>query len=101
MYIQSISMSLFSKGRSTSAQAVITIRDANGAAVSNADVSDNWSGLTNEGFSGTTDSNGQLVVESLKTKNSGTFTIRVINVSASGYTYKSSLNKVTSASISN
>lgn len=101
IFVQSISMSLNSKGRNTSADALITVKDANGAPAQNVTVSGNWSGLTSGGFSGTTDANGQIIITSANTKKSGTFTIRVTNLSASGYTYNSNLNVVTTASISN
>lgn len=101
IFVQSISMSLNSKGRNTSAEALITIKDANGAPAANVTVSGNWSGLTGGGFSGTTDANGQVTVTSSNTKKSGTFTIRVTNLSSSDYTYNPNLNVVTTASISN
>jgi PKD repeat protein len=101
IYINGISMSLESHGRHTSARAVITIYDGNGAPRLNVIVTGNWSGLTNSNFTGTTNASGQLVITSASTKNSGTFTVNVTNLSASGSTYNPAQNVVTSASISN
>ena len=96
--VSDISMSLASNGRNTSARALITVTDGNGAPVSGVTVSGSWSGLTGGGFTGTTDASGQFVAASANSKKSGTFTVRITNLSASGYTYKP---VVTTASISN
>jgi PKD repeat protein len=101
IYVKSISMSLVSSGRNTSARAVITVYDSNGAPRPNATVTGNWSGLTTGGFTGTTNTSGQLVVTSAAVKKIGTFTVNVTNLSASGFTYNPSQNVVSSASISN
>lgn len=96
--VKSISMSLVSSGRNTSARAVITVNDGNGAPISGVTVTGNWSGLTTGSFTGTTGANGQFAAISANTKKTGTFTVRVTNLSASGYTYNP---VVTTASISN
>lgn len=101
IYVSGIEMSLVNNGRNTAGRAVITVRDSNGAVVSGVTVSGNWSGLTNESESGTTDSNGQVVFTSKNSKRNGTFTINVTNLSAPGYTYNPNLNVVTSGSVSN
>jgi PKD repeat protein len=101
IYVEGISMSLVSSGRNTSARAVITVYDSNGAPCPNATVTGNWSGLTTGGFTGTTNTSGQVVVTSAAVKKSGSFTINVTNLSASRYTYNPTQNIVTSASISN
>ena len=101
IYVKSISMSLVTSGRSTSARAVITVYDGNGAPRPNVTVTGNWSGLTSSSFTGTTSSSGQLTVTSTSTKRNGTFIVNVTNLSASAYTYNPTLNVVTSASITN
>lgn len=101
IYVNSISMSLVKSGRNTSAQAVVTVYDGDGAPRPNVTVTGNWSGLTSGTATGTTNSSGQVVFTSNSTKNRGTFTFTVTKISASGYTYNSTLNRVTSASISN
>ncbi|HSK70547.1 MAG TPA: PKD domain-containing protein, partial [Pyrinomonadaceae bacterium] len=99
IYVNGITMSLVTSGRNTAARAVVTVLDGNGAPRPNVAVSGSWSGLTTGNVTGTTDANGQVVFTSGNTKKSGTFTFTVTNLSASGYTYNSSLNKATSASI--
>jgi PKD repeat protein len=101
IFVKSISMSLVTSGRNTSARAVITVHDGNGAPRSNVTVTGNWSGLTTGSFTGTTNANGQATITSASTRKSGSFTINVTNLSASGYTYNPNQNVVTSASISN
>jgi PKD repeat protein len=101
IFVNGIAMSLIKSGRNTSAQAVITVYDNNGAPRSGVTISGRWSGLTTGNVTGTTSSNGQVVFTSSSTKNRGTFTFTVTNLSASGYTYNSTLNKETSDSISN
>jgi PKD repeat protein len=99
IYVNGITMSLVSSSRGTSGRAVVTVYDGSGAPRSGVTVSGNWSGLTKGSVTGTTDSSGQVVFTSAATKKRGTFTFTVTNLSASGYTYNSSLNKETSDSI--
>jgi PKD repeat protein len=100
IYVGDIAMSLASSGRNTAARAVITVKDANGAAIPNVTVTGNWSGLTSGAFTAVADASGRATVTSANTKRHGTFTVTVTNLSASGYVYNSSQNVVTSASIS-
>jgi PKD repeat protein len=100
IFVNSITMSLVKSGRNTAAQAVITVYDNNGAPRSGVTVSGRWSGLVTGNVTGTTNSSGQVAFTSSSTKNKGTFTFTVTNLSASGYTYNSTLNKETSDSIS-
>jgi PKD repeat protein len=99
VYVNNISMSLVTSGRNTAAQAVVTVYDSSGAPRPNVTVTGNWSGLTQGSVTGTTNSLGQVVFTSGNTKKRGTFTFTVTNLSASGYTYNSGSNNVTSASV--
>lgn len=101
IFVNNISMSLVKSGRNTAGQAVITVYDGNGAPRPNVTVSGRWSGLTTGNVTGTTNSSGQVVFTSSSTKNRGTFTFTVTNLSASGYTYNSARNNETSDSITN
>jgi PKD repeat protein len=101
IYVGGITMSLVPSGRNTAARAVITVRDAGGAAIPNVTVAGNWSGLTSGAFTAVTDASGRATVTSANTKRTGTFTVTVTNLTASGYVYNSSQNVVTGASISN
>jgi PKD repeat protein len=100
IYVNGISMSLIQSGGNARGQAVITVFDGNGAPRPNVAVLAKWSGLTTDSESGTTDANGRVTFTSNSTRKSGTFTITVTGLSASGYTYSPSRNVVTSASIS-
>ena len=99
--VGSITMSVTRSGKNSSGRAVVTVRDANGAVRPGVTVSARWSGLTTDTDTVVTDANGQAVITSNNTKQRGTFTITVTNLSATGYTYNPSLNSETSDSIAN
>jgi hypothetical protein len=101
LHVASIVMSLVTTGGNSgkAAAAKVAIVNAGGAPVGGAVVSGNWSGLTSASVSGTTAADGTVSFTSVKTKQKGTFTFSVGNVSAAGYAYDSSKNSVTSASI--
>jgi len=101
IYVGGITMSVVASGRNTAGQAVITVRDANGAARPGVTVSARWSGLTNDTDTGVTNAAGQVVFTSNNTKKRGTFTVTVTNLSAAGYNYNPALNVETSDSVSN
>jgi len=87
-------------GLLTRAVATVTIYDENGNPVDGATVSGHWSGLTSDTDSGTTGSDGKVILYSNWVWfASGTFTFTVDNVEKSGYIYDSSANKETSDSI--
>jgi hypothetical protein len=68
----------------------VTIVDANGEPVENANVSGTWSGLTDDSDSGLTDSNGEVALNSDSVKSArGTFTFTVDNVAKDEWNYDS------------
>ena len=100
IYVFDIAMSSGAYGGNRySGIATITIKDDGGAVVSGATVYVDWSGATSESQSNVTDANGQVVLESSKVKNGGTYTVTVTNVSKSGTNYNPTLNIETSDSI--
>ena len=104
MHVKSITMALKKVGNYTYALATITIVDGNPVAnpVAGAKVSGHWSGATNDSDTGTTNSSGQVTVQSNSVRRppSGiTFTFTVDNVTLSGWVYDSAANVETSDSI--
>jgi len=83
------------------AQATITVHDQNHAVLSGATVNITWSGCVSGTGSGTTGTNGQVVLNSPINVSGGTFTCCVSNLTKSGYTYQSGSNHVTCGSIVN
>ena len=102
MHVDTIDMSLQTRGLWTSAIAGVTIKDADGAPVEGATVSGHWSRATNDSDSGVTDANGEVWLESDRVKDSpgGTpFTFTVDDVSKVGWTYDANANVESSDSI--
>jgi thermitase len=102
MHVASITMALKNAGSSTYALATITIVDAAGTPRAGAIVSGRWSGATNDSDTGTTNSSGQVTVQSNSVRRppSGTtFTFTVNSVTLSGWVYDSAANVETSDSI--
>ena len=87
-------------GNRTRGVAVVKIVDENGAGVSGATVSGDWSGLTSSSVSGTTGTDGRATLNSGFVRNAnGTFTFTVTGVTAAGFTYNPALNVETTDSI--
>lgn len=99
MHVANIAMALSVKGKNAQATATVTVTDSAGLPVSGATVSGQWSGIINKTVSGTTGTNGSVVLNSGSTSKNGTFTFTVTGISRSGYTYDSSTNTETSDSI--
>jgi hypothetical protein len=101
VYVDNIAMTTSTAGGSrTEARATVTILDDAGAVVSGASVSGQWSGLTSDSDTGTTDGSGNVTLASSKVRNAnGTYTFTVTGVTASGMTYNSALNQETSDSV--
>jgi len=101
IYVQNIAMTITKQGKNYKANAVITIHDETGAPAANATVSVAWSGIISGNGSGVTGANGTVTLTSPQTRNTGTFTVAVTNVSRGADTYNPSLNVETSDSVSN
>lgn len=81
------------------ANATVTVVDANGNPVPGVSINGTWSGVVSGSLTGTTGSNGAVTFKSASTKATGTFTFTVKSLTATGYTYDSSKNTLTSASV--
>lgn len=99
VYVFDIAMTPIIAGKNYSARATVTIYNDSGAPVSGATVYGSWSGVVSGSSSGVTLSDGKISLTSPKTKQSGTFTFTVTDVTAAGYTYDPALNNETSDSI--
>ena len=101
VYVDSITMTTSTAGGGrTEARATVKILDDAGAVVSGASVSGQWSGLTGDSDTGTTDGGGNVTLTSDKVRNAnGTYTFTVTGVTASGMIYNPALNQETSDSI--
>ncbi len=87
--VDSITMSTNSNKKWRSGEALIVVVDENGAPVSGATVSGQWSGLTSDSDSGSTNTSGQLTVNSsnVPKNQSGQFIFTVNDVTAAGATF--------------
>ena len=99
IHVSNIAMNLVTKGRNTQGQAVITVVDANGQAVSGATVTGGWSGIISGSASGTTGSAGSVTLSTSSLKKSGTLTFTVTSITAAGFTYDAGANVETADSI--
>jgi hypothetical protein len=100
IYVYSIDMSLKESGPLRNAIAKVTIKDSADSLVVGATVEGHWSGLTGDSDSGTTDTVGEVSLNSDKVKNTvGTFTFTIDDVVLSGWFFDPLLGE-TSNSIS-
>jgi PKD repeat protein len=88
-------------GRGYYAEATILVHDQNHAPLSGVAVDVTWSGCVSGTSSGTTGSNGQVVLTSPVNANGGTFTCTVTGLTKSGCGYQPGDNHETSDSITN
>ena len=96
VHVQSITMSWVSSGTRYKSRAVVKIVDGNGAAVSGATVTGNFTGSINEsGWTAVTDASGNATITSTSTIRTGTVTFTVTDVSGN---YDATANVVTSKS---
>ena len=104
MHVDSINLSTTrtrSRGWYTYATATVRIVNATGSPVEGANVSGNWSGLTTDSDSETTNVYGQVALNSSLVKSAaGTFTFTVDNVELYGWEYNESANVESFDSIS-
>jgi PKD repeat protein len=99
-YVADISMALVSlPGKRVSAEATVSVLDANGIPVAGATVAVTWSGAAAGTGSAVTDAVGQAVLTSGAIRDRGTFTVTVTDVTKAGTAYDPSLNVETSDSI--
>jgi hypothetical protein len=99
IYVQDITMGYRKQGQNYYGQATVWIRSVEGANISGAIVSGDWSGAVSGTSMANTGSDGKVMLESSAKKNGGTFTFTVTNVTKLGFIYNSSLNVETSDSI--
>ncbi len=96
VHVQSITMSWVASGTRFKSRAVVKVVDGNGAAVSGATVTGNFSGAFSEsGWTAVTDATGNATITSTSTIRTGTVTFTVTNVSGN---YDATANVVTSKS---
>lgn len=95
-YVYDIAMSFRVQGNTYFGQATVWIKGADGANISGAVVSGDWSGAVSGSSSGNTGIDGKVVLESAGKNFGGTFTFTVTNVTKLDYTYNSGLNVETS-----
>jgi PKD repeat protein len=88
-------------GRGYYAEATIAVHDQDCQPLSGVTVDITWSGCVSGSDSDTTDQNGQVIFESPKDSNGGTFQCCVDNLTKSGYPYQSGDNHETCDSIVN
>lgn len=100
VYVANIAMSLSSNKQGYQATATVTVRNQDGTLVPNATVTGQWSGLTSGTVSKSTGRQGTAALTSARTKNRGTFTFTVTNITISGSPYSASRNVETTDSIS-
>ncbi len=100
MHVSDISLSVKNQGPNKRARATVTIVDENNDPVSGATVTGDFTGgLTGSGISGTTDSSGQVTLQTgAQSPNGNSFTFCVTNVSGS-LNYDSGANAETCDSL--
>jgi hypothetical protein len=100
MYVFDITMGYgTAPGNKYFGRATVWIKTEDGANVSGAMVTGDWSGAVSETVMGSTGSDGKVTLESSAVKNGGTFTFTVTDVSKADYTYNPALNVETWDSI--
>jgi hypothetical protein len=100
MYVNDIEMTWYEAKGYYTTSATVWIKDEYAGDVDSATVTGAWSGATTSGdTSGQTGQDGKVTLESKGVKGGGTFTFTVTDVSATGYTYNSSLNVMDSNSV--
>lgn len=99
MFADSIAMGLVSVRNGSYAQAKVTVRDTAGNVVPGVTVSGTWSGIVSGARSAVTNAAGVATTDSPSTKRSGSFKYTITAMTAPGYAYDASLNRMTSNAI--
>lgn len=99
MYADGIAMGLVAARNGTYAQAKVTVRDTAGNLVPGVTVTGTWSGIVNGARSAVTNAAGVATSNSPSTKKSGSFKYTITAMTAPGYAYDASLNRMTSNAI--
>jgi hypothetical protein len=100
MYVFDITMGFGTQpGSKYFGRATVWIKTEDGANVSGAMVTGDWSGAVTGTNMGSTGADGKVTLESSTVKNGGTFTFTVTDVSKADYTYNPALNVETSDTI--
>jgi PKD repeat protein len=99
MYADSIVMGLVATRNGTYAQAKVSVRDAAGKLVPGVTVAGTWSGIVNGARSAVSNAAGVATTDSPTTRKSGSFKYTITGMTAPGYAYDASLNKMTSNAI--
>lgn len=98
--VQTIRMSMVTRGGRTTGTAMVMITDSIGRPVRGATVQANWTGTTTSPASGTTGAQGTVVIKSPATASrSPSFTVTIANVTVPGKPYDPRLNLVTNATL--
>lgn len=98
--IQSIRMSLVTRGGRTTGTALVMVTDSIGRPVRGATVQANWTGTTTSPASGTTGTAGTVLIKSPATAaKSPSFTVTIASVTVPGKPYDPRLNLVTNATL--
>ena len=95
MRVSNITSQTLNQGPNKYVRLTLTVLDANNNPVSGAVVSGTWSGLVSGNGSATTNASGQAVIDSPKTKKSGSTTFTVSSVTKSGYSYNAATSVTT------
>jgi PKD repeat protein len=99
MFADSIVMGLVSTRNGTYAQAKVTLKDSAGNLVPGATVTGSWSGIVSGARSALSNAAGVATTDSPATKKSGSFKYTITGMTAPGYAYDASLNRMTSNAI--
>lgn len=96
MFVESVSGQKVIIKRKTVGELTVEVRDVNNNAVSGATVAVSWSGGTSGSGSAVTNSSGIAVVQTgrINTRKVSSITMQVDNITKTGFSYNSSLNKV-------
>ncbi|MES2018419.1 MAG: PKD domain-containing protein [Pseudomonadota bacterium] len=99
IYADAMTMGLVSARNGSYAQARVTVRDSAGNLVPGVTVQGSWSGVVSGAKSALTNAAGVATTDSAATKKSGSFKYTITGMTAAGYAYDATLNRMTSNTI--